>query len=105
MTMKFRNLFLATTLTASFALAPSPALAQESVCEIIAQLAKSVGQARTDGLTKKQQQSVAKIALAQGGNKEIYKLHLSMVDNAYRNDLDAEEMSVIYYLACRKGGL
>ncbi len=103
--MNMKKLFLPIMLAASIGLVSIHTIAQENVCEVMAQLAKTVGKGRADGLTKKQQQDVAKIALAQNGNQEIYKLHLSMVDNAYKNDLDADEMAIIYYMACKKSGL
>jgi hypothetical protein len=71
-------------------------------CETIAELASLVGKNREAGMSKHRQLNVAEAAVNLGASKDVGTLHKGMIDNCYKNQLNAEEMSVIYYLACKK---
>ena len=71
-------------------------------CEKIAELAHLVGEQRENGMSKREQLLVAEAAVKLGASKDVGMLHRGMIKNAYKNQLGAEEMSVIYYLACKK---
>lgn len=99
---KLSKIVVAIGLSASLSL--SVMAEAENQCQYVAELAGMVAKYRTEGMTKRQQYEVADAALARGVDRSVMKLHKQMIDSCYENNLDEEEMKVIYYLACRKAG-
>lgn len=100
MNTKLKSIVLAIGLSVS-----SYVVAEEvtpSACEAVAELAGTVAKYRDEGMSKQQQMRVADAAMKSGMNLEIVKLHRSMINNCYSNQLSQEEMSVIYYMACKR---
>lgn len=97
---KLSKIVVAIGMAASLSL--SVTVAEENQCQYVAELAGMVAKYRDEGMTKRQQYQVADEALARGADRSVMKLHKQMIDSCYENNLDEEEMQVLYFLACKK---